>query len=132
MRAYVNSSYPWRVFDELAGPSPYDWLNLAMRERNEPYPRVTVSENEQGLLLQAEVPGLGPEALSVTVEGNTLTLKGEKEQADGTKSPFERTFTLPDQLQSDRMAANLKYGLLKISIPKRDEVKPRQIAITAA
>jgi HSP20 family protein len=133
MRAYMNSNHnPWRMFDELTGTFPYDWLNLALREQKDPYPRVTARENEQGLLLEAEVPGIGPEALDVSVDDNILTIKGEKVQADGTKQPFERTFTIPMRLQPEKMTATIKHGLLTVNIPKREEAKPRRIEITAA
>lgn len=133
MRAYMNSNTnPWRMFDELTGTFPYDWLNLALRERNEPYPRVTARENEQGLILEAEVPGLGPEAVDVSVEGHTLTIKGEKVLADGVKEPFERVFNIPLRLEAEKMTANMKNGLLTVNIPKREEAKPRRIEISAA
>jgi HSP20 family protein len=120
------------MFDELTGTFPYDWLNLALRERTDTYPRVTARENEQGLILEAEVPGIGPEALDVSVDGNVLTIKGEKALADGTKLPFERTFTIPIRLQAEKMTATIKHGLLTVNIPKREEAKPRRIEITAA
>jgi HSP20 family protein len=133
MRAYMNSNHnPWRMFDELTGTFPYDWLNLALREQKDPYPRVTARENEQDLILEAEVPGIGPEALDVSVDDNILTIKGEKALADGTKLPFERTFTIPMRLQADKMTATIKHGLLTVNIPKREEAKPRRIEITAA
>ena len=133
MRAYMNSNHnPWRMFDELTGTFPYDWLNLALREHNDPYPRVTARENEQGLILEAEVPGIGPEELDVSVDANTLTIKGEKTMADGTKLPFERIFTIPLRLQVEKMTATIKHGLLTVNIPKHGETKPRRIEITAA
>lgn len=133
MRAYMNSNTnPWHMFDELTGTFPSDWLNLALRERNDMYPRVTARENEQGLILEAEVPGIGPEALDVSVDGNILTIKGERSQTDGTKLPFERIFTIPTRLQAENMTATIKHGLLTVNIPKREEGKPRRIQITAA
>ena len=133
MRAYMNSNHnPWRMFDELTGTFPYDWLNLALREQKDPYPRVTARENEQDLILEAEVPGIGPEALDVSVDNNILTIKGEKVLADGTKQPFERTFTIPIRLEPEKMTATIKHGLLTVNIPKREEAKPRRIEITAA
>ncbi len=133
MRAYMNSNHnPWSMFDELTGTFPYDWLNLALREQKDPFPRVTARENEQGLILEAEVPGIGPEALDVSVDSNILTIKGEKALADGAKQPFERIFTIPMRLEPEKMTATIKHGLLTVNIPKREESKPRRIEITAA
>ena len=133
MRAYINSNYPWRMFDELTGTLPSDWMNLALRSRNDPYPLVTARETEAGLILEAEVPGLGPEAVNVSVEANVLTIKGERTPtAGGEKQAFERSFSIPLTVEAEKMTAALKHGLLTITIPKREEAKPRRIEITAA
>lgn len=132
MRAYMNSIYPWRLFDELPETLPSDWMNLALRSKNDPYPLVTARETEAGMILEAEVPGVAPEALNVSLEGNTLTIKGERTPAGAEKQAFERSFSIPASLAPEKMAATLKHGLLTITIPKREEAKPRRIEITAA
>ena len=129
MRAYLNTiNNPWRVFDELIGEFPFNVFDAALRTRNGRFPRVNVWESEQGLAVQAEIAGVEPDKLDVAVDANVLTIKGEKEQADGTKAEFQRNFNLPFELESDKITANVKNGLLTVTIPRKAAEK-RKIAI---
>jgi len=129
MRAYLNTiGNPWRVFDELIGEFPYDLLNNAWRARTGQYPHVNVWESEQGLVVEAEAAGVDPDKLDVTVDANVLTIRGEKEQPDGTKNEFQRSFNLPFELERERIKASVKNGLLTVSIPRLATEK-RTIAI---
>jgi HSP20 family protein len=129
MRAYLNTiGNPWRVFDELMGEFPYELLNTAWRTRMGQYPRVNVWESEQGLVVEAEVAGVDPEKLDVAVDANVLTIKGEREQADGTKAEFQRSFNLPFELENEHIKAAVKNGMLTVSIPRKAAEK-RKIAI---
>ena len=129
MRAYLNTiGNPWRVFDELMGEFPYELLNTAWRTRMGQYPRVNVWESEQGLVVEAEVAGVDPEKLDVAVDANVLTIKGEREQADGAKAEFQRSFNLPFELENEHIKAAVKNGMLTVSIPRKAAEK-RKIAI---
>lgn len=129
MRAYLNTiGNPWRVFDELMGDLPYELFNTAWRARMGQYPRVNVWESEQGLVVEAEVAGVDPEKLDVAVDANVLTIKGEREQADGAKAEFQRSFNLPFELENERVKAAVKNGMLTVSIPRKAAEK-RRIAI---
>jgi len=129
MRAYLNTiGNPWRVFDELMGEFPYELLNTAWRTRMGQYPRVNVWESEQGLVVEAEVAGIDPDKLDVAVDANVLTIKGEREQADGTKAEFQRSFNLPFELENEHIKAAVKNGMLTVSIPRKAAEK-RRIAI---
>jgi len=129
MRAYLNTTgNPWRVFDELMSDFPYELLNGAWRARTGQYPRVNVWENDKGLVLEAEVAGVDPEKLDLAVDANVLTIKGEKERADGTRSEFQRSFNLPFELESAHIKAAVKNGMLTVSIPRKAAEK-RKIAI---
>jgi HSP20 family protein len=129
MRAYLNTiSNPWRVFDELMGEFPFDLVDTAWRARTGRFPRVNVWESEKGLAVQAEVAGVDPDKLDVAVDANVLTIKGEKEQADGTKTEFQRSFNLPFELEDDKITAAVKNGLLTVTIPRK-AVEKRKIAI---
>jgi HSP20 family protein len=130
MRAYLSSiNNPWRVFDELMNDVPFEVFNNEWRARNRQYPRVNVWENEKGLAVEAEVAGVDPDKLDVSVESNVLTLKGEKEQAGGTKSEFQRSFSLPFELDNEHIKATAKNGVLTILIPRKTGVEKRKIAI---
>lgn len=129
MKAYLNTmSNPWRVFDELMSEFPYDLLNNAWRARIGNFPHVNVWENEKGLAVEAEVAGIDPDKLDVAVDANVLTIKGEKEQADGTKKDFQRSFNLPFELENENIKATVKNGMLTIAVPRKAAEK-RKIAI---
>ena len=103
-------------------------------------PSVDVKETKDALQLIAELAGIDPKDVEVTVEGGVLTLKGSRnfekavegetyhrvERAYGT---FERSFTLPTNVDPDRIQAIYKHGVLHLSLPKREEARPKSIAI---
>jgi HSP20 family protein len=90
--------------------------------------------------MKAELPGVDPKAVDIRLENNTLTLRGERkldkevkednyhrvERAYGT---FSRSFTLPTVVDQGNIKAEYKDGVLKLTLPKREEAKPRQIQI---
>jgi HSP20 family protein len=92
------------------------------------------------LVVEAQLPGLKPEDVDITVENGTLTIRGESaEDREEKKGDFlvheirrgviSRSITLPNGLQPDKAAATFDNGMLTLRIPKADEVKPRQIHI---
>ena len=107
-------------------------------------PAVDVFENEnKELVLKAELPDVKKEDVSVTVENNTLTLSGERKfEAEVKKDhyhrlersfgSFSRSFSLPATVDSAKIAAEFKNGVLTIRLPFREEAKPRSIAIDVA
>lgn len=127
-----------RMFDESyrgAGRSGEDWaLGGAWA------PAVDIYEHDGNIVVKAELPGVDPKDVDVRVENNTLTLRGERkvdnevkqenyhrvERAYGT---FTRSFTLPSVLDQEKIKAEYKDGVLKVTLPKREEAKPKQINI---
>ena len=106
-------------------------------------PALDVSETEDGYLVEAAVPGLKPEDLEITLENNVLTIKGQTRQANEDKQrnyhrierrfgSFQRTIGLPSTVKADAIKANLEHGVLKLEIPKAEEIKPRKIAVNLA
>jgi HSP20 family protein len=105
-------------------------------------PLVDIYEDAEGITLKAEVPGVDPKDVEILVEGNTLTLKGERkleneEKREGyhrierTYGSFSRSFTLPSSVDAEHITATNKDGVLKIFLPKKAETKPRQVKIQA-
>lgn len=102
-------------------------------------PRVDVIEDERGITLLADLPGVPREQLDIRVEGDTLTLEGQI----GAPTPAElqpvyvewrlpryrRAFTLSRELDTGRIEANLKDGVLNLRIPKREHAQPRRISV---
>lgn len=104
-------------------------------------PAVDIYEDAQGITLNADLPGVSRDRLSVQVEGNTLTIEGqtaidmpegmEALYADVNATRFRRTFTLSNELETDNISAEMKDGVLLLKIPKRAELQPRKIEITS-
>lgn len=103
-------------------------------------PALDLSETKDGYFVEAAVPGLKPEDLEITVENNILTIKGETRQDTEDKQrnyhrierrfgSFQRSITLPNTVKADAIKANLEQGVLKLEIPKAEEVKPRKISV---
>jgi HSP20 family protein len=104
-------------------------------------PALDLSETTDGYLVEVVVPGLKPEEIDVTVENNVLTIKGtSNRQAEDTKrnyhrierryGSFQRTIALPTTVKADGIAAELSNGILRLEIPKAEEVKPRRIGVS--
>ncbi len=131
MRTYMNTlAHPWGLFDELMGDFPFDFMNTAWRARAGQFPRVNVWENEKGLVVEAEVAGVDPDKLDVSVDSSVLTIKGEKEQGNDTRGEFQRSFTLPFELDAEKIKATAKNGVLTITVPRKEgSVEKRKIAI---
>lgn len=130
MRTYLTTlDNPWRAFDELMTDFPLDFLNNAWRARTGQYPRVNAWESEKGLVVEAEIAGVDPDKLDVSVDANVLTLKGEKPLSGGAKKEFQRSFSLPFELDSGNIKATAKNGVLTLTIPRREGSEKRRIAI---
>ena len=105
-------------------------------------PAVDIWEDADGITLCADMPGVAKERLNLRVDGNTLVLEGnarldlaEKAEAlyaDVRSSLSRRTFALSGELETDKIEANLKDGVLTVRIPKRRELRPRKIDVRAA
>jgi HSP20 family protein len=89
------------------------------------------------------MPGVDINDVDVSVSGNVLTLKGEKKDEHEERKggyfhrerwsgSFQRSITLPDAIDPEKVKAEMKNGVLRITFPKRDEVKPKQIAVKSA
>ena len=103
-------------------------------------PPVDVYEDEQNLVLKLEAPGVNEGDINVSVENNTLTVRGERKFEKEEKEEnfhrierrygsFLRTFRLPNTVDSEKVEASYDKGILKITLAKRAEAKPRQIKV---
>lgn len=100
-------------------------------------PAVDVYEDADAVFVQAELPGLRLEDVTVNVENDVLTLSGERksEREDGHHvrerwyGAFARAFKLPRTIDVERIGATLKDGILTVKLPKRESIKPRKIEI---
>lgn len=103
-------------------------------------PSVDVYETSDGIVLEADLPGLKAEDFELSIENNVLTLKGERKfekktdegnyhRVERSYGGFTRSFTLPTTVDVNNVAADFKDGVLKVSLPRREETKPRQIQV---
>lgn len=104
-------------------------------------PFVDIFETEQAIVLKADLPEVKPSDVDIRVEDNMLYLRGERKMEKEVKEEdyhrversygtFARSFALPHTVSSDKISADYKDGVLKITLPKREESKPKQIKIT--
>lgn len=123
----LNATFP-QLFGE-EGISARGWA-----------PAVDIYETDDNLVLKAELPGVDPKDVEVRVEDNTLYLKGERKHEREVKEEnyhrversygsFSRTFRLPSSINAGRVKAEYKEGLLTLTMPKREEAKPKTIKI---
>ena len=103
-------------------------------------PAVDIFEHEGNIVLKAELPGLDPKDVDIRVENNVLSLRGERkfegevkrenchrvERAYGT---FSRSFTLPNVVDTEKIEADYRDGVLQVTLPQKEEAKPKQIQI---
>jgi len=106
-------------------------------------PAVDIYENEKDIVLKADLPGVNPSDVDIRVENNVLTLRGdrhfEKEvkeenyhRVERSYGSFVRTFSLPNTVQADKIEAHFENGVLRVTMPKREEARPKQIKIAVS
>ncbi|MBI5463368.1 MAG: Hsp20/alpha crystallin family protein [Ignavibacteriales bacterium] len=126
-----------RVFDHFfRGGSQWDEsTELSMWT-----PSVDIAEQDDQFVVKVELPGVNKDDVKITLESNILTVRGEKKQEKEEKgksfhrversySSFQRSFTLPTTVKSDKIDAGYRDGILTIVLPKADEAKPKQIEV---
>ncbi len=103
-------------------------------------PAVDIVETEAAVTLTADLPAVNPEDIDIQVENGTLTLKGHRnfeknESAKGyqrferTFGEFARSFSVPNTVETDKVGADYKNGVLTITLPKKETAKPRQVKV---
>ena len=126
-----------RLFDQLAG---HPWENnegLAATPWNPP---VDVYETNGSIILKADLPDVKQNDVEIAIEGNTLTIKGERKRESEVQEKsyyriersygtFTRSFTLPPTIDTEKIDASFSQGVLKLTLPKREESKPKQIKV---
>jgi HSP20 family protein len=106
-------------------------------------PAVDIYEQDNNIVLKAELPGVDPKDVDIQLENNTLTLRGERKLDSEVKKEnyhrveraygaFTRSFTLPAVVDQGKIKAEFKDGVLRVTLPKREEAKPKQIQINVA
>jgi HSP20 family protein len=131
-------------------PWPYvDLLQRDLRQQStrkataEWVPAVDIIEGKDQFLLHADVPGVNPEDVEISLEEGVLAVSGVRNaevlgentdvrRAERLTGRFSRRFTLPETTDADRVTAKIRNGILEVVIPKLPEVQPRRITVEAA
>jgi len=124
-----------RLFDSVYRGSREDDYSLSAWT-----PAVDIVEHDSEYVVKLELPGVNKEDVKITIESNILTIQGEKKQEKETNKEnyhrvernygsFQRSFTLPTTVKSDKIDAVYKDGVLTVALPKAEEAKPKQIEV---
>lgn len=148
--AIVRWSDPFREFARLQDrinrvfPDAYGRSDEGLLTSGTWVPPVDIIQTgDHELVLTAELPDMKREDIDITVDNNTLTIKGEKKLAGDVRDDqfhrierrygaFSRTFSLPPTVDASKVAADYRNGVLTVKLPMREEAKPRQIKIEVA
>jgi len=117
-----------------------DFFRTERRERTSFLPDVDIYEDDNKIYVEVEVPGMNKEDVKVKVEDNVLTIFGEKKQEKESRKhnyhvversygTFQRSFALPDYVDTEKIKASYDKGVLKIEVPKKESAKPKVIDV---
>jgi HSP20 family protein len=124
----------WSPLDELR--SLGDELERQLGQWSRPYraagimPCVDVVTGEDGWRLRVALPGVSPENVEVNVTGQTVAIRAVEREGDTVTTRFEQTVALPDTVDVEKIAATFRNGLLELTLPLKEALKPRRIEIS--
>lgn len=107
------------------------------------YPMVDIEETNDEFIIYAELPGVSKDDVKINLADDTLTLSGEIKEPENRENrkfhrversygKFQRSFYVPVQIQGDKVKASFKDGILMVNMPKKEEVKPKEISISVS
>ncbi len=138
---------PFREFERMRREMDRLWdsffeggLRRKAEEGREWLPSLDVAETKNELVVKCEVPGMDPKDIDISLSDGMLTIKGEKKQEREEKEAdyhlversygsFSRSVQLPKEVQGDKINASYKNGILKITLPKSEEAKKKEVKI---
>ena len=129
-----------RLFEDFFGR---DFFVEPFRDLAGWNPALDVAENDTAVIVKAELPGLDPDDVEISLTADVLTIKGEKKEekeekdknyhcVERTYGSFQRSLRLPAPVKADDVEAAYKNGVLTITLPKREESKPKSVKINLA
>jgi HSP20 family protein len=142
----LNSQRNWDPLRELqreVGRLIVSLDPFQSRRRVHAYPPLNVYDAGDRYLLSAQLPGMTPADIELTITGETITIRGERKRTEGAADDsyrrqerpmgrWVRTITLPDRVESTQVGASFSDGILTVSIPKSEDARPRRITVTTA
>jgi len=124
-----------RMLDRYFGHIPFEVEGYGFLD-------VDMYQTDNNVVVEASIPGIDPDDINISVAGDVLTIKGEVKEETEKKDvdyhikerkygSFTRSITLPTQVVADKASAEFKNGILKLTLPKAEEVKPKTITVKA-
>lgn len=126
------------LFDDFFGSNAFESVDRQLTGTS--WPKVDIEESDAGYTIHADLPGLDKEAVKITVENGTLLIEGEKKaesrrdkdryyHLERRYGKFSRSFALPDEVDSQKISASMKNGVLELTLPKSEQAKPKSIEV---
>lgn len=144
----IRRHEPWSLFDLMQRDlPPFDGRRTALTDSDNTVadwvPAVDIVEEKERYVLKADVPGVNPAEIDISMDGGVLSLSGERRsessnEFEGLKrverlsGRFFRRFTLPETADAEGITAKSSNGILEVTIPKQPEVQARRITVEAA
>ncbi len=136
---------PFRLMRDMLRWDPYRELDTVFGQAVERSfaPTFEVKETKDAYVFRADLPDVKDSDLEISLTGNRLSISGRREQerheqgdtfyaSERAYGSFTRSFTLPEGIDGDNVSADLKHGVLTLSVPKKPEVQPRKVTINTA
>ncbi|MFA5993381.1 MAG: Hsp20/alpha crystallin family protein [Parcubacteria group bacterium] len=133
-RGIINWSpnFPFRDFDKIFDEGIWEGVDFT--------PAIDVYQDKNNVIVEAPLAGVDPEKVDITIENDVLTISGKTEEKEEVKrenyyrkevrkGSFSRSVILPMSVKADQAEAHSEKGILKVTIPKAEEVKPKKIAV---
>ncbi len=136
---------PWSLFDQLSRELNNPLVNVDTDDDSNMAvarwaPAVDIQESDDAFTLYADIPGVNPEDIDVSMDNGILTIKGERKSVKETEKDtykrverqyglFYRRFTLPDTANAEAIEAHAENGVLKVTIPKQEVARSRKIEV---
>jgi len=134
-----------RAFEDFGfRPEPFSRAAFLPGRAARRYPLINLHEDRDNVYIEALAPGVDPASLSLNVLRNVLTISGEKRRVPGDIKPeafhrseratgkFVRNIELPGEVDENKVKADYENGLLKVTLPKAEQAKPKQISVQVA
>jgi HSP20 family protein len=131
-----SNQFP-RLFDRFFEGDLFDWSNRNFSDTNTTLPSVNIKESSDAFDVEVAAPGFSKDEFKIELDNDLLTISSEKKVENETKEgesfsrrefsyqSFSRSFTLPNTVNSDKIGAKYENGILKVSIPKKEEARPK-------
>jgi HSP20 family protein len=131
---------PFRMMREMMRFDPFGDLGIGWQQPTSFIPAFEVRETENAYLFKADLPGVKDEDLDISLNANRLTVTGKREAEERVENEtyyayersygsFTRSFTLPDGIDGDHVQADLREGVLTLTVPKKPEMQPKKIQL---